>query len=226
MGFLTTQTIAWIIPLVVFLGAVSSHISQKDLSNRKVLNALCPVTQPNAHNGSKQQTQVWACFRHEETWGTERVNHSPRGQKVSDGAGTWTRFCPTVRSLPLFTPQALLHTSSSYSCLCFVLCTVLRERLEQLGNPWWLWAKLLLPKAAQLDWYKTILSEGTENVNLKIELSKQRDEKDRPATWKCPEKSLWDYAMNCLVHTRWQWPKTGICRCAKPLTGLPGWDWI
>ena len=95
--------------------------------------------------------------------------NSSRESKTELGSG------PALMFLPFPRPQATLGTRNDCYCFYFILCMVLGERLEQLGNPWWLWAELLLPKAAQLDWYKTILSEGTEEPQLKNWIMKVKE---------------------------------------------------
>lgn len=58
--------------------------------------------------------------------------NSSRESKTELGSG------PALMFLPFPRPQATLGTSNDGYCFYFILCTVLGERLEQLGNPWWL----------------------------------------------------------------------------------------
>ena len=80
------------------------------------------VTSDIAHNLPRSHNSLGGTVHKEQTW-----NWNP------DHLGS--------QALARFTfprPQATLGTSNDGYCFYFILCTVLGERLEQLGNPWWL----------------------------------------------------------------------------------------
>lgn len=113
----------------------------------RVLSALCAVVhwmlKRALRDGCKGDSILGMReLRHRE------VKSQPKrsGWEVAE-LGFEPGFCSTPRLLPWPRPQALLQTSNNCCCFYFILCTVSGERLEQLGNPRWLWAKLLLPKA-------------------------------------------------------------------------------
>ena len=152
------------ISLVVFVGVPSpptfykSPGSEESLTFIEHLSAKCFLCSNtlNTYSGSNRTQDDSALgMRKLRYRKVKSLPNSSRESKTELGSG------PALMFLPFPRPQATLGTSNDCYCFYFILCTVLGERLEQLGNPWWLWAELLLPKAAQLDWYKTILSEGT-----------------------------------------------------------------